>query len=262
MSAQDRPVVLCFHHAGADTSAFTGWSRVLGGAAQVLPVRLPGRGPRFGEPRITAPSELDRYLEHLLDPVVGRRPHMLYGHSLGGLVAHRWALRRAVGGHRPPDLVALGAVSPPFPVPHAGRTELTDAHLLEYMASLGTPTDGLGIDRSIWTRFVLPVLRADLRLAAALADDTPPLPRGAVPSPILAVTGLDDPLVPPGTMVGWADRTQARFTEHTVRGGHFFAHSTRIPVLIAEEAGLTAAAGGPKDRTRVRAACPEAGSVE
>lgn len=239
MSARERPLLLCFHHAGAGPAAFTGWSRALGGAAEVLPVRLPGRGPRFREPRITSPPDLDRYLRHLLDPLVGHRPHVLYGHSLGGLVAHRWALRREAEGHRPPDLVALGAVSP-APRPPLSGTELTDATLLEFMASLRSPTDGAEVDQGIWSRFVLPVLRADIRLAIALADDAPPLPEGAVASPLLGVSGLDDPLVPPGAMAGWADRTRAGFRERTVRGGHFFAHDPRVPALIAEEAGLTA----------------------
>ncbi|MGW5879037.1 thioesterase II family protein [Nocardiopsis terrae] len=254
MSTRERPVLLCFHHAGASTSVFTGWSRVLGGAAEVLPVRLPGRGPRLREPRITVPSDLDRYLKDLLDPLVGRRPHVLYGHSLGGLVAHRWALRREAEGRRPPALVALGAVSPSLPQPPLGGAEPTDATLLEFVASLRTPTDGAAVDQGIWGRFVLPVLRADLRLAIALANDAPPLPEGAVSSPILAVSGRDDPLVPPGAMAGWADRTRAGFTEHTVRGGHFFAHDTRVPGLIAEEAGLTGAGIGSRNRTRVRSA--------
>ncbi|WP_017604195.1 thioesterase II family protein [Nocardiopsis alkaliphila] len=262
MSARERPVLLCFHHAGAGPSAFTGWSRVLDGAAEVLPVQLPGRGPRFREPRITNPSDLDQYLKHLLDPLVGHRPHVLYGHSLGGLVAHRWTLRRETEGHRPPDLVALGAVSPSPPRPPLSGTELTDATLLEFIASLRTPTDGATVDQGIWSRFVLPVLRADLRLAIALADATPPFPEGAISSPILAVSGLDDPLVPPGAMAGWADRTRAGFTERTVRGGHFFAHDTRVPALIAEEAGMTGAVGESRDRTKVRAIRLKTGRAE
>ncbi|WP_017579216.1 thioesterase II family protein [Nocardiopsis valliformis] len=262
MSARERPLLLCFHHAGAGPSAFTGWSRVLDGAAEVLPVRLPGRGTRFREPRITSPPDLDRYLKHLLDPVVGHRPHVLYGHSLGGLVAHRWALRREAEGHRPPDLVALGAVSPSPPRPPLSGTELTDSTLLEFTASLRAPTDGAAVDQGIWNRFVLPVLRADIRLAIALADYAPPLPEGATSSPILAVSGLDDPLVPPGEMAGWADRTRAGFTERTVRGGHFFARDPRVPALIAEEAGLTGATGQSPDQTRVRAMRLEAGRAE
>ncbi|MFC7472628.1 thioesterase II family protein [Actinomadura keratinilytica] len=85
-----QPVPLhCFAHAGAGVSVFRPWADRLGRGVTPLAHPLPGRDRRRGQPRVTTHGAL---LADLLD---GFRapdgPYVLYGHSLGALVAYTLA---------------------------------------------------------------------------------------------------------------------------------------------------------------------------
>ncbi|MDQ1008571.1 surfactin synthase thioesterase subunit [Streptomyces sp. V4I23] len=233
MSGDARPRLFCFHHAGAGVSSFARWQRVFGESREVVPVLLPGRDARAAEPRITGP---DRLTAELLD-TLGRlldRPYALYGHSLGGLVAHTLARAVARLGLREPDLVVLGAVLPPhLPSPLLPATAAPDHELLCRLVAQGQlPREALEEDEDgIWHRRALPVIRDDLRLAAALrtAAGEP------LHVPVLAVAGREDAIAPAHKAEQWRAHTTAGFALRTVAGGHFFVRDAELPRLLSEE---------------------------
>ncbi|NEB20180.1 thioesterase domain-containing protein, partial [Streptomyces coelicoflavus] len=82
----------CFAHAGAGVSGFRHWRTGTGPGVTTVPVLLPGRGGRRREPRATSRDELlAALLGPLADQVADGHPYALYGHSLGGVVAHTLA---------------------------------------------------------------------------------------------------------------------------------------------------------------------------
>ncbi|MER6926177.1 alpha/beta fold hydrolase, partial [Streptomyces spiralis] len=87
------PVTLyCFAHAGAGVSGFAHWPAATGPGVVTVPVPLPGRGARRREPRATSREALlDALLGPLAEQVADGRPYVLYGHSLGGIVAYTLA---------------------------------------------------------------------------------------------------------------------------------------------------------------------------
>ncbi len=225
------PRLFCFHHAGAGGSAFARWQTVLGGVAEVVPVLLPGREVRIREERITDPARLLEELDTQLGPLIDR-PYLLYGHSLGGLVALSYARARERAGDRLPELVMVGAATPPHLrsplLPTAG---LAEAGLLDLLASYGALPPGAREDSSLWRRRVLPTLRDDFRLAEALVGAA----RGAVLTrPLLAVAGRLDPIAPPAVMAEWDRCTTARFQQLTVDGDHFFVRARSTPERLRD----------------------------
>ncbi|MEU3838539.1 alpha/beta fold hydrolase [Streptomyces sp. NPDC028635] len=230
------PVTLyCFAHAGAGVSSFVHWRARTGPGVRTVPVLLPGREARRREARPTGRAALlDALLRPLADEVADGRPYALYGHSLGGLVAHTLA-RALVDQQLPaPAFLAVGA----SPAPHLGPVrhaeEITDARLLRFVADIGAaPGGALAAPGSVWHRSVLPVLRDDLRLAAALRtaalDDEG---RGPLNVPVLAVGGRDDPVVGAASLDGWARWTTGRLVRRTVPGDHFFVRGPHIPRLV------------------------------
>ncbi|MFI7351928.1 thioesterase II family protein [Streptomyces sp. NPDC049936] len=226
--------LFCLAHAGAGVSAFAHWPATTGPAVSVVPLLLPGRGARRRETRATTREQL---LEALLGPLAEQitdgRPYALYGHSLGGVVAHTLTRALLDLALPAPALLAVGASPPPHAAtPHHG--ELSDTDLLRFASDLDAAPHGpLAAPGSLWYRTVLPVLRDDLLLAtalrtAALADAA----HRPLPVPVLAVDGQDDPVAGAATLDGWARWTTGRFVRRTVPGGHFFVRGPHAPRLI------------------------------
>ncbi|MFH8409724.1 thioesterase II family protein [Streptomyces sp. NPDC018019] len=243
------PWLFCFHHAGAGVSSFARWQRVLGDAAEVVPVLLPGRGPRAKERRITDPAELMAELSELITPLLGGRPYLLYGHSLGGLVAHALTRTLEEEGQPPPARVVIGAVPPPhLRNPLLRAAGLPDRELLEVLVRYGAaPPEAVGRDASLWQRHVMPALRDDLRLGEALCRVNA---RAAVRTPLLALAGRDDPIAPLTEMAEWADYAQDRFRLEGLTGGHYFVRGRTVPELLRKVADEARAAVQPESSGR------------
>ncbi|WP_217245373.1 thioesterase II family protein [Streptomyces sp. AC602_WCS936] len=230
------PVTLyCFAHAGAGVSGFAHWRARTGPDVTTVPVLLPGRETRRREPRARTREELlATLLGPLADEVADGRPYALYGHSLGGIIAYTLARALIDRGLPAPGLLAVGASPAPHTVPVRHDGDITDDRLLRFVADLGAAPDGALADPgSVWHRSVLPVLRDDLVLAAALrsaalADGA----HGPLPVPVLAVGGQDDPVVGAPSLDGWARWTTGRLVRRTVPGDHFFVRGPHAPPLI------------------------------
>ncbi|MER5177940.1 alpha/beta fold hydrolase [Streptomyces sp. NPDC002896] len=228
--------LVCFPYAGGGASAYARWQRGLtdrGAAVDVLPIRLPGREGRAGEPRITElaalTAELDESLSEVLD-----RPHLLYGHSMGALIAYELIRRRQQRGARLPRAALLAAYrAPHLPPPRIGTTVAgdvdgggnTDAELAQALADLGG-LPPLLLDHPEWLRALLPVVRDDLALCAGPVSR--PVP---VPVPLHLFAGRDDELAGEAEVGAWR-RYGARGCElRTVPGGHFFLRTHEEALL-------------------------------
>lgn len=222
--------LLCFHHAGAGAMAFAGWRQRVGPGIAVIPVRLPGRESLRREAPITDADRLIAELTRELGPLLDE-PYAFYGHSLGALVAYRFARHLVESGHRAPELVAVGACpAPHLPSPlltAAVGPDLTDAQLV------GLLTDDASVPQALLARrdrlrAMLATLRADLRLAAGLRVGAPvPLP-----CELWAFAGRDDPMVSVAEVGAWERCTTAPFRLRTVPGGHFFVRGREVPSAV------------------------------
>ncbi|WP_051970081.1 thioesterase II family protein [Kitasatospora azatica] len=232
MSGAARQRLFCFHHAGAGSSAFARWQHRLGPGTEVVPVLLPGRDNRRREPRITDHDRLVAELVEQLGPLTDL-PYALYGHSLGGLVAHTFARAATAAGLPPARLAVIGAVLPPhLDTALLGYVDMPDGELLRRLVAHGMlPQEALeGGASSLWRRTVLPVLRDDLMLARALRAAAAPLPD----VPVLALAGLDDAIAPVEGVAQWRRWAGAGFELRTVPGGHVFVRDRALPALLRE----------------------------
>ncbi|NUK49162.1 thioesterase [Streptomyces lunaelactis] len=227
--------LFCFHHAGAGALAFARWRPRFPRDVQVLPVRLPGRETRLREPRITDSAQLLAELDANLGPLLNV-PHAFYGHSLGALVAYRFALHRTRAGHRPPVLVGVGACAAPhLPTPLVEQADLPDDRLLAALARYGTLPPYL-FERPKWLGILLSTMRDDLQLARSLREGS----GGALSTPLHAFAGSEDMVATVPTVAAWSRYTSAAFDLRTVAGGHFFVRGADLPTLLAAQLRLVA----------------------
>lgn len=143
------PVVLAVPYAGGSAQSFFAWKPLLDGQLTLLALELPGRGRCYGQPM---PSSLLALADGLVQTLVteGVQPDLLFGHSLGALIAFELlrALRRR-GRSLPAAALMSGRIAPSHPrtfgLPRFGREDL-----VEYLRDLGgTPDSVLNNDAVI-----------------------------------------------------------------------------------------------------------------
>ncbi|WP_308298832.1 alpha/beta fold hydrolase [Streptomyces sp. GESEQ-35] len=223
--------LLCFPYAGGGASAYARWERGLarrGAAVDVLAVRLPGREGRFAEPRRTELAPLVAELDAELGPVLDADgpPVLLYGHSMGALLAYEIVRRRRQRGARLPSAALLAAYrAPQLPPPRIGGPDASDEELARELAALGgLPPVLLGHPE--WLPALLPVVRDDLGLCADAEGTADP-----VDVPLHLFAGETDELVPRADVREWRTCAARGWELWTVPGGHFFLR-THEPALL------------------------------
>lgn len=215
-----------FHHSGGSAAMYAGWLRPAPSDLAVQCVQLPGRQDRRDEAPYTMIGPLAAALAEVLGSEVDDRPYALFGHSLGALVAYRVAATLAAEGWPCPALVAVSGWAPVgATLSHGSAGQLSDEKLLAAMHRLG------GLPPEIRARpgllaLTIQALRADLGVCDSYQDDG-----WVIPCPIVAFSGRDDPLVPPGAMRAWASRTPSYLGNREFPGGHFFLHERSQAIM-------------------------------
>ncbi|WP_411832480.1 thioesterase II family protein [Pseudoxanthomonas mexicana] len=229
-----RTRLLCVPFAGAGAGAYRGWADALPAHVETYAVQLPAREDRLGE----APYARWRPMMEALTAAVAAlpmQPTVLFGHSLGALIA--FELARWMQAQRPATPRHLFVSGRPWPGggdAHAhGAAALSDEALLEALdrryGSLATSLSHPEI-----RELVAPILRADVALLDSYAYQT-----GApLDCPITMLAGRDDPTTPPDQTDGWRHETRAAFASHVLEGGHFFIEAQRKRVLEIVGAAL------------------------
>ncbi|MEU3642791.1 alpha/beta fold hydrolase [Lentzea sp. NPDC034063] len=203
--------VVCVPYAGGGASAFWDWPDLLGDSVELWSAVLPGRERRFGEPAVTDAALIAAPLAEAIRREIGT-PLVLFGHSMGGLLAFDVARRL---GDQVEHLFVSAAKAPHLAFggePHL----LDDDGLLDWMTTLGgVPADLLAHKEMLG--LLLPTLRADLTVCAGFHGV-----RDVIDVPVTAFAATDDPLATVADVAAWQHHTVAGFDLVVRPGGHFY----------------------------------------
>lgn len=222
--------LLCFPHAGGGSQQFAAWADDLPPDVELCAVRLPGRESRINEPPYSDIQPLISAVANGLARVL-EQPFMLFGHSMGALVAFELARFVAQRG-RCPLLLCVSAMAAPQ-CTFVGRLihALPDDEFIAALRDLGgTPPEVLR-HRELM-ELLLPTLRADFRLLETYEYvGMPPLR-----CPILALGGDADPTVPLNELSAWREQTASWFRQLVFPGNHFYLLDPQvgIPRILLE----------------------------
>lgn len=207
---------LCFPHAGAGAAAYLGWSRLLPRGVSLRVAQMPGREARFREPAYRDVRALARALRPSVEALAGQ-PVVLFGHSLGALVAFEVAREMRRAGLPPPaHLYVSGRQAPHVGLRGRATWNLDDDALVAALRELGgTPETVLG-DPELFS-LLAHVLRADLEMNERYEYP----PEEPLATPITAFAAASDPRAEPGEVAAWAQHTTGRFAFVQVDGDHF-----------------------------------------
>ncbi|MFF5992674.1 beta-ketoacyl synthase N-terminal-like domain-containing protein [Prauserella flavalba] len=212
--------LVCFPYSGAPVSLFDAW-RIPG--VDVLPVVLPGRGPRGHE---LLSQSLWKLAEDIADQVIPRLTGRYYflGHSMGAWLAHAVTTALIERANPGPDrLFILSAPSPQLPPRRfSSLHELPDADIVAEVIRLG----GAPASARDAIHANVNVIRAD---ATAVGHYRP---TGRTMScPITVISGTSDPLFGLDDLVAWHETTYANVSLHLLDAGHFTVNEQRDEII-------------------------------
>ncbi|MDU9392281.1 thioesterase II family protein [Pseudomonas sp. zfem002] len=208
--------LVCFHCAGGSAQSFFPWKKAAAGLCELYAVEMPGRARRLREPFAASVAALAegfaRQCRELPD-----KPLLLFGHSLGALLAYETARRLLTeGARRPLALLVSSRQSPDWLPVCAGLPELNDQALRDYLAELaGTPREVL--QNKAMMDLAVPVLQADLLLIL----DYRHAHARPLEIPVWVFGAVDDRQVSYESLLAWQGVSGAGFGLRMIEGGHF-----------------------------------------
>lgn len=219
--------VVCFPHSGGSGVAFDGWSDAVPPGVSLMAVQYPGRGDRFAEPPVDDVAAMAACVAaELLRLPPGDR--VLFGHSLGALVAYETALLLRDAGEEPRAL-CVSAALPPGRMNNASIHLAPDDEFWTTLCALGGIEPAIAENAEL-RELLLPVIRSDLR---AHATYRPRPGTCSLSCPVRCYHGEGDPLVEQAHLAEWAGVSTGGYTETVRPGGHFHV-AADIAELVAD----------------------------
>jgi medium-chain acyl-[acyl-carrier-protein] hydrolase len=222
-------------HSGSGGFQFASWKNFLPEFLDICPIQLPGRENRLREPPFTRiqtivenlASELSLYLD---------RPYILYGYSLGALIAFELARelrRRKI--RAPLSLYTLARRAPHLPQHDAPVHLLPDDLFLAAVARRYGEMPAIIQQDVELMKLLIPVLRADITaLETYVYKEEDPLD-----CPIYAFGGNSDCTTTAQDLEAWRLHTKRTFESKIFDGDHFFIRNNLQSVFRAILAKLS-----------------------
>ncbi|OON70561.1 thioesterase II family protein [Hymenobacter sp. CRA2] len=182
---------------------------------EFIPLELPGRGRRHAEALLL---DIDAAADDLCRQIIALGPtdYVLYGHSMGALLALKVGARLEAAGYPPAHVVVSGNAGPGSSR-GLKRYQLPRTALKAELQQMGgVPAEFLEHEELF--DFYEPILRADFQLAelGSHASFAP------LQAPLFALMGDEEATSP--EIGNWARFTAAELKAALLPGGHFFIH--------------------------------------
>jgi medium-chain acyl-[acyl-carrier-protein] hydrolase len=208
--------LFCLPYAGGGPSTFRSWVKHLPAGVQLCCLDLPGRERRIFDNPINDMEKLVRRIQEAVIPGLDL-PYLVFGHSLGAIVAFELVQNLAAAGFALPILfMPSGAAAPHLPQ-RLGVHDLPDDAFLDFLRQSAGAPKAL-FDNPDLLELVLPTLRADFEITDRYVCT--PWPR--LTCPIVAFAGDQDRLVDSDGLAAWREHTSAAFRAYRPAGDHLY----------------------------------------
>lgn len=225
----------CLPFAGGTANAYWPWLDHLPAGWELVSVQLAGRHDRLAEPVCTDLPALTADLARQIDADRTGDPYVLFGHSMGAMLAYEIARHAQLTGMEAPRVLAVSGRSAPGTANRPGTiaSTMNDDELVEAMLALG------GLPRELLAEpellaLLLPAVRGDLRLD----ESAEPIRAPRLRCPLAVLGGTEDAMVTVDDLGAWHTATSGPVVTATLPGDHFYLwqHGDSLLRTVAAQA--------------------------
>lgn len=229
-SAED--LVFFLYHAGGAAHVYLPWLKNIPASIQAYVVELPGHGFRVSQPCATNLSEvLPSLISDIMNVAKGKR-FIIYGHSLGALIAYELTRNLLAHGEQfcpcalfisglgAPQIVASRNADKPSP------TKFDDEKLVHVLHRFSRTPPGI-LENSNLRKYFLDVFRADWQIL----HNYKYFSGTKLPMPIQVFGGDADVSTSYEDLKGWESEGESNVSITMLPGDHFFPNANRERIL-------------------------------
>lgn len=225
---ENRIKLFCFPYAGGSSVMYHQWKPFLQDEIELRPIELAGRGKRIIENPYNDIKDAVEDVFELIYKEVQQSPYMLFGHSMGAMIAYELAQKiREKGLPKPIHMFFSGKGAP-----NVHRSDEKEYHLLddssfkkEVIELGGTPPEFF--EHPELMELFLPLLKNDFRIAET-HKLTEPIKE--FDQDITVLLGKEDDLNAE-QCEEWVKHTTEFCYFHHFPGGHFFINDEKKAIV-------------------------------
>jgi medium-chain acyl-[acyl-carrier-protein] hydrolase len=221
--------LFCLPHAGSGPAIYRPWLAQMPPEIELRLIQLPGRETRLREQPFTHIGPLIEALAPAVEAELDK-PYMLFGHSMGALVAFELAraLRRR-GAPAPLELLISGRRAPQLDDTDAPLHKLPEDAFIAAMVERYNGIPQIILDDLELLRLFLPTLRADL----AVIETYEYAPEAPLDCSITAFGGSNDARARLADLQAWQAQSSWPVSIQQFPGGHFYLQDERDALIAA-----------------------------
>lgn len=222
-SAQAQQELICLSFCGGGAGAYLPWAEHLPPDTGLGAICYPGREGRFAE---EFAEDWDALAEDVADALVAHadRPYVLFGHSLGGLLAFDVALRLERRGAPTPTSLVISSAgapradrSPEETWPTTPSQDCDDEEIARWMRAFGI-LPAYALEDPDLLEMAVELMRADIQVR-----DSYRFQEGVTTAvPVQVLTGASDQVIPHSAGEQWRELAVGGFRHDVLPGAHFY----------------------------------------
>jgi surfactin synthase thioesterase subunit len=225
-----KTLLICLPYAGGSSHFFYKWKRYLNPSVEIFPVEIAGRGRRSKDFFYNSFTEAVADIESIIVPAIQDRPYVLFGHSMGSLLAYELCCSLEQQGNPLPDITFVsGHDAPIYKKEQRNYHLLNDEQLTKKIIKMGGLSNEVAENDDLM-RIFLPIARADFNMLDQYLIE-PKTKQISVDLTLLY--GTDDGMIKE-KLQSWGQLTSGNFNMYPFSGGHFYLneHEREVVDLI------------------------------
>ena len=218
--------LFCFHYGGGSASIFRQWSKDVIQEVELVAIQLPGREERYNEPLLNNISQvIDNLLLHFNKYT--DKPFILFGHSIGALIAFEFARTlRQRKMLQPKHLIVSGTKAPQVPLKKQHIHKLPKKQFIEELKKYNGIPDYIIEDEELISIFI-PIIKADFSISETYNYSN----KKPLSCPITALGGSNDNTFDADDLIKWQEQTSNAFIHQFLPGDHFFINTSYTEII-------------------------------